>query len=324
MKLSQEKIAEIEKLLKTDLSYREIAERTNVSWRTIRYLRKKLGLPRRKEPPKPKITNEELIFLKNLGFSLKEIAKIKRMSYQAVYSRARKLANQGYIEILPSGFALSQALKAKFQLQRKKALEKLIALLKSEGVVPISRIKEIGSSNVLRRIIMEFSDIFCLFNLSWAREGRGSNLGGTRFIKPEFLGRKFLALKSDRTAIVRFFMGIFKERKYGQYDAKAISHWLKKFGLKNAERIAIITHLGYEYKRGLKLKKRGKPRFKSLKIGKYFMATMRATGKNFRIHLPIELSNELREKFGDNTPIAIKYEKGKLIILLNPKITPSE
>ena len=44
-----------------------------------------------------KITDEEVIFLRKLGFTTKQIATLKNINYCNVYKRAAKLANQGYI-----------------------------------------------------------------------------------------------------------------------------------------------------------------------------------------------------------------------------------
>lgn len=126
-------------------------------------------------------------------------------------------------------------------------LDAIYAQLKSNGVL---RIKDVEAYRP--RLIKRYADKFMLLHIYWAG-GFGSRGGiqkGSRFIKTEFMGKKFLGLKSDRTALVRFFMTVFREdREYEQYDAKVINNWLKRYDLTRAERVAVITKLGYKYKK---------------------------------------------------------------------------
>lgn len=238
--LEETKIAEIERLAAYSYSNPKIAEIIGVHKTTVGKYRRKLGLaPYRSQK---KISDEDIIFLKRLGCSLLEIAKMKNMGYGRVYIHAKRLTKLGYFEIISKEeYNITQ--KAKFQKQRTEKAKIIIEFLNSRnGVVHIGIVPDI-SGPVLHKILREHSETFELFNLEYGRPW---------FLKTEYLGKVFLALRANKTAIVRFFMKIFKERKndkeeYNKHDIKVITSWLRGFGFSRAERVAIITKLGYRF-----------------------------------------------------------------------------
>ena len=178
------------------------------------------------------------------------------MGYQRAWERARKLANQGYFEILPPRYAASLALKARHQKNKTEILKKLIEFLdQKDGVVSLREAWTIVSSKILRRLLAENRETLQILHLKYSGLHRGDVLSGNRFLKPEFSGNKFLALKTNESGIVRFFMKVFKEkveengkeRNYSKNDIKAITRWLKRFKLTRAKIHGIIFHLGYKY-----------------------------------------------------------------------------
>jgi len=133
--------------------------------------------------------------------------------------------------------------------RRRELFQKAVDFLKENGVIESGKLMDylkVGS-NTFSRLLREYSDEIVYLHLAWASGGKGSTKKGSRFIKSNFLGRKFIGLKYDRTALVKFFMNVFVDREYGQYDVRAITSWLKRYGLTRAERVAIITRLGYKY-----------------------------------------------------------------------------
>lgn len=175
-----------------------------------------------------------------------EIAEMKKMTYTAVYYRAKKLAEKGYFEILPPELVM----KARLQKQRVEKVKKIIDFLNSKnGVAPIAEVQNTIPGD-LHRILIEHIETFQLIKIRWAYDGgksKGVILSDHHFIKIEYLAKTFLALRKNHTGMVKFFMKIFKERKYDRDDIHALTTWLKRFGLTKAERVAIITHLGYRY-----------------------------------------------------------------------------
>lgn len=173
------------------------------------------------------------------------------MGYVPLYLRAKKLAEKGYFEILPPAYTMSLAMKAKFRKQRAEKAKKLIDFLNSrDGVAPVAELKHIVPSG-LHRILIEHSETFQIIKLAFGRPG-GRILSANRFIKAVFVGKKFLGLRNNRTGMVRFFMKVIKLKEeggkdYNRYEISSITHWLKGCGLSSAERVAIITRLGYKY-----------------------------------------------------------------------------
>jgi len=97
------------------------------------------------------------------------------------------------------------------------------------------------------------------------------------FLKPEFVGGYGKHLRvdyRDRTDLTRQFMSIFLEKKYNEYDIRAIVHFLKRFHLTRSEIHAIIFHLDYRYK---------KPKVQgNLKIDGYYDANKGSFIQNIR------------------------------------------
>lgn len=140
---------------------------------------------------------------------------------------------------------ISEANRKRWMQWRVKRAEVIAEQLEQNGVMNIRDIKGYSPS-----FIMRFPDKFLLIHIKW-RGGRGKSAikGIYTYIKHDFVGKKLLGIKDNRTAIVRFFMGIFRDDKlYDRNDAKAINQWLKHYGLSRAERVSIITKLGYKYK----------------------------------------------------------------------------
>lgn len=129
-----------------------------------------------------------------------------------------------------------------FRVQR---VENIIEQLKKNGVMSITDV----DGYYPRLLMIDNQDKLIRLQINWAGAQRGATLKGSRFIKSEFLGKAFLGLKADRTSLVRFFTMIFrKDMKYKKGDAKAINQWLKNFKLSRAEKVAVITSLGYKYR----------------------------------------------------------------------------
>jgi len=188
-----------------------------------------------------KVSDEEIIFLKKLGCSTPKMAEMKKISYVHLSIRIKKLAEEGYIEPAQRGW--EAASRARCQRKKAEVFKRLIESLESNnGVMSLSEVTKTVPGNILREVIAENRERFQLIDLRW-----GGTLPASRLIRVEYLGKKFLTLKAHRTGIVRFFMKVFKERMYGQYESTAVSRWLKDFGLARAERVAIISKLGYRF-----------------------------------------------------------------------------
>lgn len=125
--------------------------------------------------------------------------------------------------------------------------EDIAKYLRERGVLPIQEL--ISEYGAIQKVFSLCRDKLIRIHLKWAGGGGiGSNLGGSRFIRTEYLGKTFVGCKEDRTSLVRFFMKIFRDDiKLSKYDARAINHWLKSFGFSRAEKVAVITSLGYKY-----------------------------------------------------------------------------
>ena len=68
------------------------------------------------------------------------------------------------------------------------------------------------------------------------------------FIREKYLSVHVVDLDlADRTAVVKFFMDLFKIKQYSPYEIGIITRFLKRKGLTRAERHAVILHLGYRY-----------------------------------------------------------------------------
>jgi len=136
------------------------------------------------------------------------------------------------------------------RLKRRMEIVELVELfLKRHGISSMTEIYRNLKADrniayhTMYHAILSRPDNFIFLKIEW---GSGK-LKASHFIKPNFLGKTFLALRKDRTSIVRFFMQIFRERNYYQGDVVAISRWLRRFGLSRAEKVAVITNLGYRY-----------------------------------------------------------------------------
>jgi len=343
--INDTQIAEIQRLVKIyGYPNSKIAEIIGIHKSTVRKHRRRIGLPacmtRRSSV---RIDDEEIIFLKKIGCSTQEIADMKKISYQTISVRTAKLVKSGYLEPSPRGWVAAG--KARHQRVKAESLKKLLALLNAnEGVVAIKDVAANGiSSNALLSLRREKIEEFQIIRLYWAgAHSRGSILTGRRFIKTDYLGREFIALRQhsskERTGLIRFFYKIFKEKpdnkeKYDRHDVKAITQWLKRFKLTKAERIAIIRHLGYEYSqtykemKGLKIKGVDRPKEvremgrTTLKIGNCFVGKAKKDQNNFLIYIPREISEEIEKTYGNEVTIAISIEGKKIIIILNPKIS---
>ena len=153
-------------------------------------------------------------------------------------------------------YVVSQAQTARRQRERKEAFEKLINFLQSNGgVVRLSEARIIVSGKTLLRLVAENRETLQILKLRYrGGQGRTKTFPGSHFAKAEYLGKYFIALKDEdnRTGIVRFFIKILKEKiegeKYSQHEVKAITQWLKNFGLTRAEIGGVVTKLGYRYK----------------------------------------------------------------------------
>ena len=152
---------------------------------------------------------------------------------------------------------VSKAFIAAGQLHNQRIAEqsrkKFIDFLESKGGVCLySEAKNVVSQSILNKFLKAHKEEIQVFRLYWTGNARGGILSGGRFIKTEYLGKHIIAITKNRSSIVRFFMKIFKAKpegkdKYDRRDIKAITQWLKRFGLSRAERTAIITKLGYKY-----------------------------------------------------------------------------
>lgn len=339
------KIAEIQRLALTKCSDREIAEIIGIHRTTAGKHRRRIGLPacitRR---PSVRIDDEEIIFLKKIGCTIQEIADMKKMHYQSICIRVANLVKSGHLEPSPRGWIAAG--KARHQRVKAESLKKLLALLSENGgVVAIKEVAASGiSSNAFLSLRREKIEEFQVIDLTWSggAHSRGGTLAGGRFIKVGYLGRKFIALRQynskERTGLIRFFYKIFKEKpdnkeRYDRHDVRSITHWLRRFKLTKAERIAIIRHLGYEYSqtyketKGLKIK--GADRQKevremgrtTLKIGNCFVGKAKKCQNNFLIYIPREISEEIEKEHGKEVTTAISKEGKKIIIILDPKIS---
>jgi len=134
----------------------------------------------------------------------------------------------------------------KLERKRKKDLKKFIIFLKfNNGVISLSKAREAHSRPRLSRLLAENRETLQIISVESSSLGNPSTV--TSFIKAKYHRKKFIALRHDRAAIFRFFCGIFKKRKYKQYEIKAINQWLKNFGFSKAEKITLNTRLGYKY-----------------------------------------------------------------------------
>lgn len=81
--------------------------------------------------------------------------------------------------------------------------------------------------------------------------GQGGPRGGIKslsdLVKPKFLNKRIKIPLANRTKIVRFFMGIFKQKKYNYREISRIRRFLRRFHLSNAEIHAVVFSLGYQY-----------------------------------------------------------------------------
>jgi len=133
---------------------------------------------------------------------------------------------------------------------KKEIIKRIIQLLKEKGFIQITHlytVYKIGNINLIYEILNEYSYLFKKIKVYYRGSGKGSVLRGSTFIKERFLGKGFLLLRNDRTTVIRFFNFIFKKKQYKQNEIRRITQFLKKFNLSKAERLAIITRLGYVY-----------------------------------------------------------------------------
>lgn len=131
---------------------------------------------------------------------------------------------------------------------REARYNELCQMLKKRGVIPIGDAKKHGRQFYFSLLLTEHADALQILRLKVVGRGKGRARARRRFIKTKYLGRGFCALKKDRTALVRFLMGVLRrDREYDIHDIRAITRWLKRFKLSRAERVAIIKGLGYKY-----------------------------------------------------------------------------
>jgi len=243
--LDNEKIAEIKRLAETyNYSNPKIAEIIGVHKATVGKRRRRLGLAAYKTPQK--ISDEEIIFLKKIGFSTSAIAEIKRISLATVSVRVRKLKIDGYLEPSSRGWGVSWA---KGQRKKAEALKKLIDFLNQKGgVILLSKAWSFISPQVLRHLVSENKDKFQILHIKFGSR-QSTTFFTSRLIKKNCHKKKFIAFrdKDNRAGMVRLFMKVLNKGKYNRLEVAKITQWLKSFGLTRAERTAIIIHLGYRY-----------------------------------------------------------------------------
>lgn len=153
-----------------------------------------------------KITDEEIIFLRKLGFSSLEIAELRQMSSIAI--RYRNLIREGYIErIYPRSLA-----NARLRCQR------------------------LHIESMLR-----FIDILKVIHLC-LRHGAGGYKRKIQheIFKDDYLGKFYYYI--NRTALVRLLCKAL-HKPVTKTHQKILTHWLKKH-LTEAERIAVLWNLG--------------------------------------------------------------------------------
>lgn len=194
--------------------------------------------------------DKELFALHNEGFMGTDIAEKLGVSLWTVYSHAKNLGLKWHPEL--RSIKVARILSEKARARREKRFKEICDFLRKNGATQKSKLDKLfGSQTSVSGILREHSEVFQLLHVRWSANlsgTRGGVMKASRFIKPQFHSTRFVTLKNDRTSIIRFFMGIFLEQDYSQYDAKVINQWLQRFELSRAERVAVITHLGYKYK----------------------------------------------------------------------------
>ncbi len=144
----------------------------------------------------------------------------------------------------------SEAMLARWTEKQAVRGEDIVAHLREHGVLPIRELQsEYGD---IQNILARYRDKLIRIHIVWCGGGHcaGGNLGGSRFIRSGYLGKTYVGCKEDRTSIVRFFMKLFRDDvTYGRYDINAITQWLRSFRLTRAERVGIVTSLGFKYRR---------------------------------------------------------------------------
>jgi hypothetical protein len=68
-----------------------------------------------------------------------------------------------------------------------------------------------------------------------------------KYLKPEHVGKWIEVDYSDRSSVVKAFMGVFLVREYSRREAAVITRFLRRKGLTRAEVHGVMLHLGFRY-----------------------------------------------------------------------------
>lgn len=182
-----------------------------------------------------KITDEEFIFLCKLGFQLKNIAEMKKMCYNAVWMRSKKLTLEGYIQrwrgpANPAGLISYNRLRGQHHIAKAKAL------VEKRGVIAS------GDLTSYTRRLLKNERFLVPIRINLMRGSGGYKRFMTeKVFKKRYLWKTYYCLAS-RTVIVRFLIKVLKKIKT-KHQQILVTRFLREY-LTEAERVAVLWKLG--------------------------------------------------------------------------------
>lgn len=190
-------------------------------------------------PSNKKITDEEIIFLRKLGFSGVEIAELRHMNPCSVYARYGKLADAGYFQRMLPGEGLRKAAVRRHLAYAEKVQ---LILYDSGGAIHAKRfLKKTGiPSSHVHRLIREGFLAKIRFSLKHGPGAYKRNFTGEIF-QAEYLGKTFYCV-NNRTVIIRLMFEALKPPTTSTHRC-ILTTFLRRY-LTSAERIAVLLKLG--------------------------------------------------------------------------------
>jgi len=180
-----------------------------------------------------KIFDEDIIFLRKLGMSGIQIAKILGVSYPCVSVRYRRLIREGYIERV---YKLNDTLWLRYHQWE----EEIIALLKKRGWLETAKLAKMKHYCTCQKLIREKALQRVRFSFMHGSGRYKRNMERVVF-KKNFQSKTFVIV-NDRKYIVRLMMTAIRIPR--RRDAKQmVAVFLKRY-LSKAESIAVFWKFG--------------------------------------------------------------------------------
>jgi DNA-binding Lrp family transcriptional regulator len=200
-----------------------------------------------------KLFDEEIIFLRRLGFNLREIANAHKICYSWLWKRHRRLVDEGYVEPLSRGAYKypEWLIEGRKEYQRKKEkefLRRVKEVLTEHGPMFQSELaEELGvTQSTLIRFVRRHSDVLDKVKFTTVPQGHQAKYRSYELFDGLAGGRPIIFLKGDRRIVDLLKDRVMKPKN--QYQAKVLYYRLKHCLKDPVLAREVVEKAGYKYK----------------------------------------------------------------------------